>query len=146
VNSGPRPCLVDVGFPLSGPRDRTSTSDLKRHAQHTARDADLRPDHSPATTRTVPLTTISPTSMPGEPEFTGSESVSGGEGNWARTALSAVSGGQANWAVGFSSSISGGVANETDNVWGSVLGGSHRVLPSSAAQAASEAGPTVFAP
>jgi hypothetical protein len=36
VNSGPRPCLVDVGFPLSGPRVRTSTSDLKRHAQHTA--------------------------------------------------------------------------------------------------------------
>ena len=36
VNSGPRPCLIDVGFPLSGPQDRTSTSDLKRHAQHTA--------------------------------------------------------------------------------------------------------------
>jgi len=35
VNSGPRPCLVDVGFPLSGPQDRTSTSDLKRHAWHT---------------------------------------------------------------------------------------------------------------
>jgi len=36
VNSGPRPCLIDVGFPQSGPRDRTSTSDLKRHAWHTA--------------------------------------------------------------------------------------------------------------
>ena len=28
VDSGPRPCLIDVGFPLSGPQDRTSTSDL----------------------------------------------------------------------------------------------------------------------
>ena len=28
VNSGPRPCLIDVGFPLSGPQSRTSTSDL----------------------------------------------------------------------------------------------------------------------
>jgi hypothetical protein len=28
VNSGPRPCLIDVGFPLSGPQDRTFTSDL----------------------------------------------------------------------------------------------------------------------
>jgi hypothetical protein len=36
VNSEPRPCLIDVGFPLSGPQDRTHTSDLKRHAQHTA--------------------------------------------------------------------------------------------------------------
>ena len=36
MNSGPRPCLVDVGFPLSGPRVRTSTSDLKRHTWHTA--------------------------------------------------------------------------------------------------------------
>jgi hypothetical protein len=35
VNSGPCPCLIDVGFPLSGPQDRTSTSDLKRHAWHT---------------------------------------------------------------------------------------------------------------
>ena len=44
MNSGPRPCLVDVGFPLSGPRVRTSTSDLKRHAQHTALRARLRDD------------------------------------------------------------------------------------------------------
>jgi Tn3 transposase DDE domain len=36
VNSEPRPCLIDVGFPLSGPQVRTSTSDLKRHAWHTA--------------------------------------------------------------------------------------------------------------
>ncbi len=36
MNSGPRPCLINVGFPLSGSQDRTSTSDLKRHAQHTA--------------------------------------------------------------------------------------------------------------
>jgi hypothetical protein len=28
VNSGPRPCLIDVGFPLSGPQVRTHTSDL----------------------------------------------------------------------------------------------------------------------
>ena len=35
VNSGPRPCLFDVGFPLSGPQVRTSTSDLNVHAQHT---------------------------------------------------------------------------------------------------------------
>jgi hypothetical protein len=35
VNSEPRPCLFDVGFPLSGPQVRTSTSDLKRHALHT---------------------------------------------------------------------------------------------------------------
>jgi hypothetical protein len=28
INSGPRPCLLDVGFPLSGSRDRTSTADL----------------------------------------------------------------------------------------------------------------------
>ncbi len=45
VNSGPRPCLVDVGFPLSGPQDRTPTSDLKRHAQHTA---PPRPTGSPS--------------------------------------------------------------------------------------------------
>jgi hypothetical protein len=37
VNSGPRPCLFDVGFPLSGLQDRTHTSDLKRHARHTRR-------------------------------------------------------------------------------------------------------------
>ncbi len=36
MNPGPRPCLIDVGFPLSGSQDRTSTSDLKHHAQHTA--------------------------------------------------------------------------------------------------------------
>jgi len=34
VNSGPRPCLFDVGFPLSGLQDRAHTSDLKRHARH----------------------------------------------------------------------------------------------------------------
>jgi hypothetical protein len=28
VNSEPRPCLIDVGFPLSGPQYRTHTSDL----------------------------------------------------------------------------------------------------------------------
>jgi hypothetical protein len=78
--------------------------------------------------------------------FTGAESVSGGEGNYAETALASVSGGQGNVATGFSSSIAGGVGNETDNVWGSIAGGSHRALASSAAQAASEAGPTVFAP
>ena len=49
VNSGPRPCLIDVGFPLSGPQDRTSTSDLKRHAQHTAPSYGLRSMRNPTT-------------------------------------------------------------------------------------------------
>jgi hypothetical protein len=79
-------------------------------------------------------------------QFTGAESVSGGEGNYAETGLASVSGGQGNFAIGFSSSIAGGVANETDNAWGSILGGAHHTLTSSAAQAASEAGPTVFTP
>jgi hypothetical protein len=35
VNSEPRPCLVSVGFPLSGSRDRTSTSDLNIRTWHT---------------------------------------------------------------------------------------------------------------
>ena len=35
VNSEPHPCLFSVGFPLSGPQVRTSTSDLIRHARHT---------------------------------------------------------------------------------------------------------------
>ena len=35
VNSEPRPCLFDVGFPLSGLQDRTHTSDLNVRAQHT---------------------------------------------------------------------------------------------------------------
>lgn len=35
VNSEPRPCLFSVGFPLSGPQVRTSTSDLIRHALRT---------------------------------------------------------------------------------------------------------------
>ncbi len=35
VNSGPRPCLFDVGFPLSGLQDRTSTSVLNIRARHT---------------------------------------------------------------------------------------------------------------
>ena len=34
---GPRPCLFDVGFPLSGLQDRTHTSDLNTYAQHTRR-------------------------------------------------------------------------------------------------------------
>jgi hypothetical protein len=37
VNSEPRPCLFDVGFPLSGLQDRTHTSDLNVRAQHTRR-------------------------------------------------------------------------------------------------------------
>jgi len=36
ANSGPRPCLFDVGFPLSGLQDRTYTSDLNVRARHTA--------------------------------------------------------------------------------------------------------------
>jgi hypothetical protein len=47
VNSGPRPCLIDVGFPLSGSQDRTSTSDLKRHAQHTALNVKLKREGKP---------------------------------------------------------------------------------------------------
>jgi hypothetical protein len=35
INSGPRPCLLDVGFPLSGLQDRTHTSDLNVRARHT---------------------------------------------------------------------------------------------------------------
>ena len=35
VNSGPRPCLFSVGFPLSGLQDRTSTSDLNVRTWHT---------------------------------------------------------------------------------------------------------------
>jgi len=43
VNSGPRPCLFDVGFPLSGLQDRTHTSDLNTRAQHTRHRVGLRP-------------------------------------------------------------------------------------------------------
>ena len=43
VNSEPRPCLFSVGFPLSGPQVRTSTSDLIRHALRTS---PLRPTGS----------------------------------------------------------------------------------------------------
>ena len=48
VNSGPRPCLFDVGFPLSGLQDRTYTSDLNIRAQHTrlALRARLREAHA----------------------------------------------------------------------------------------------------
>jgi hypothetical protein len=35
VNSGPRPCLFGVGFPLSGLQVRTYTSDLNIRARHT---------------------------------------------------------------------------------------------------------------
>ena len=42
VNSGPRPCLFSVGFPLSGPRDRTSTSDLNIRTRHTRYGVALR--------------------------------------------------------------------------------------------------------
>jgi len=35
VNSGPRPCLFDVGFPLSGLQVRIYTSDLNVRAWHT---------------------------------------------------------------------------------------------------------------
>ena len=36
VNSEPRPCLFDVGFPLSGPQVRIHTSDLNIRARHTS--------------------------------------------------------------------------------------------------------------
>src|ERR1035438_7424092 len=48
VNSGPRPCLVSVGFPLSGLQDRTSTSDLNIRTQHTREGT--RPTGSASTT------------------------------------------------------------------------------------------------
>ena len=49
VNSGPRPCLFSVGFPLSGLQDRTSTSDLNIRTQHT---------HSPSRYALGPVTTV----------------------------------------------------------------------------------------
>ena len=49
VNSGPRPCLFDVGFPLSGLQVRTYTSDLNVRAQHTR--FGLRPSLDSARTR-----------------------------------------------------------------------------------------------
>jgi hypothetical protein len=51
VNSGPRPCLIDVGFPLSGLQDRTHTSDLNVRARHTHY---ARPGGSLRETRTPP--------------------------------------------------------------------------------------------
>jgi hypothetical protein len=57
VNSGPRPCLFDVGFPLSGSRDRTSTSDLNVRARHTAA--------TPRATRSAPRRrSLSPPTSP----------------------------------------------------------------------------------
>ncbi len=59
VNSGPRPCLFDVGFPLSGLRDRTHTSDLNTRTQHTkaaaSRLASLGPDGPPLTAGSLRL-------------------------------------------------------------------------------------------
>jgi hypothetical protein len=58
VNSGPRPCLFDAGFPLSGLQDRTYTSDLNVRARHTcarppgslrSAPAERSPDSSPPT-------------------------------------------------------------------------------------------------
>jgi hypothetical protein len=54
VNSGPRPCLLDVGFPLSGPEVRTFISDLIHHARHTRLASGLG---SATLTRSHPLTT-----------------------------------------------------------------------------------------
>jgi hypothetical protein len=62
VNSGPRPCLIDDGFPRSGPQFRTSTSDLKRHARHTRYAVALRAGS--ATTAAHPPATSSP-ALPG---------------------------------------------------------------------------------
>jgi hypothetical protein len=49
VNSGPRPCLIDVGFPLSGPQDRTHTSDLNAMPGTPARPVALRAPRLPTT-------------------------------------------------------------------------------------------------
>src|SRR5450631_2753579 len=48
VNSGPRPCLFSVGFPLSGLQDRTSTSDLNIRTQHTRLGPRASPPSNPA--------------------------------------------------------------------------------------------------
>jgi len=53
VNSGPRPCLFSVGFPLSGSRDRTSTSDLNIRTWHTR--------YGPPSGRASATTAASPT-------------------------------------------------------------------------------------
>jgi hypothetical protein len=58
VNSEPRPCRFDVGFPLSGPQDRTSTSDLTRHARRTAARLRLAPAN-----RSRPRCSCSPASQ-----------------------------------------------------------------------------------
>jgi hypothetical protein len=56
------PLPINVGFPLSGSQDRTSTSDLKRHARHTrlALRARLRADRRAPhqASRTVPSASL----------------------------------------------------------------------------------------
>jgi hypothetical protein len=70
VNSGPRPCLFDVGFPLSGLQDRTSTPDLNVRARHTSGrpPGDLR-SHRVANPDTNPLPTHSTTGSLAEPPY-----------------------------------------------------------------------------
>ena len=55
MNSGPRPCLISVGFPLSGPQVRTHTSDLKQHARHTASAYGLGSDRVRETLSQLPV-------------------------------------------------------------------------------------------
>ena len=72
VNPEPRPCLIDVGFPLSGSRDRTSTSDLKRHAWHTAGPATVLHLYPPALARGGPTTGVRSISPDGRNVYVGS--------------------------------------------------------------------------
>ena len=64
VNSGPRPCLFSVGFPLSGLQVRTYTSDLNVRAQHTRNPGPvigagvLAPERRSTLVRSAPRKTI----------------------------------------------------------------------------------------
>ena len=84
VNSGPRPCLIDVGFPQSGPRDRTSTSDLKRHAWHTAQAPSSGRTAAPASSlpRSKPVTACRPALCSSSRNF--DQQAESGEIGWTR--------------------------------------------------------------
>ena len=65
--------MATVRFPLSGPQVRTSTSDLKRHAQHTAR-LDLRATSATRPPRSQPSRFLS--TNPVQHRISGSASIS----------------------------------------------------------------------
>ena len=54
VNSGPRPCLFNVGFPLSGLQDRIHTSDLNVRARHTSARSTISLRSSPVNPGAIP--------------------------------------------------------------------------------------------